>query len=349
MKATNQNNAAAAIKTPPPSEEPVFLRQYLGVFEEFLFDPTVSEVCVNKPGEAWVERIGAPHMECHANEKITNEMLWRLGRLVANYTSQEIAQDAPLLSASLPSGERIQFAMPPAARHGVALSIRKQVIANMSLGDYVEAGAFENTVLTNSQKKDGDEEKLKELLSQNKLQDFLSLAIQCKKNILISGGTSTGKTTLLNALLKEIDKKERIITIEDTPEVSPPHKNHLSMLASKGEQGNSKITIQNLLEASLRFRPDRILLGELRGAEAYSFLRAVNTGHPGTITTIHSDTPRSAFEQICLMVMQGDNALTHDQIMAYTKSIIDIVVQLKRTGGRRHVSEIWYPQKEGLA
>ncbi len=341
VKASNQNTATDL----PLSEEPVFLKQYLGIFEEFLCDPEVSEICVNKPGEVWVERMGAAHMKRHTSKEITTEALWRLGRLVANHTSQEIAKDAPLLSASLPTGERIQFAMPPAARHGVAISIRKQVIADISLDDYAKAGAFENTITTDS-KENSEEEKLSALLEQNRLQEFLSLAIRLKKNILISGGTSSGKTTLLNAMLKEIDKNERIITIEDTPEVCPPHENHLSLLASKGEQGEGKITIQDLLESSLRFRPDRILLGELRGTESYSFLRAINTGHPGTITTIHSDTPKSAFEQICLMVMQGSNALTHGQIMTYTKSIIDVVVQLKRTGGKRYISEIWYPKKE---
>jgi len=148
----------------------------------------------------------------------------------------------------------------------------------------------------------------------------------------------------LNAILKEIEPHERIVTIEDTPEVMPPQKNHVSLLASKGDQGQSKVTIQDLLEASLRFRPDRILLGELRGKEAYSFLRAVNTGHPGSITTIHADTPQGALEQICLMVMQANLGLTHDQIMAYISSIIDVVIQLKRIGGKRIISEIWYPR-----
>ncbi len=344
MKLINPNNSTA-LESLIPLEGQVFLRQYLRIFEEFLSDPDVSEICVNKPGEAWIERMGDPNMRRYVNEKITDDILWRLGRLVANHTSQEIATDAPLLSAALPSGERIQFAMPPVARYGVAISIRKQVIQDMSLDDYAKAGAFENTSVINPKEKSISRTTLQALLQQNKLQDFISLAVKMKKNILISGGTSTGKTTLLNAMLKEIDPLERIITIEDTPEVCPYHKNHLSLLASKGEQSDCKITIQELLEAALRFRPDRILLGELRGKEAYSFLRAINTGHPGTITTIHSDTPRSAFEQICLMVMQGSNALTHDQIMTYTKSIIDIVIQLKRTGGRRYISEIWYPKK----
>lgn len=164
-----------------------------------------------------------------------------------------------------------------------------------------------------------------------------------KKNILISGGTSSGKTTLLSAILREIDSNERIITIEDTPEIYLHHKNHLSLIASKGEQGTARITIQDLLEASLRMRPDRILLGELRGKEAYSFLRAINTGHPGSITTIHADTPSGAFEQVGLMVMQAGLGLTHRQILDYTTSIIDIVIQLKRIGGKRVISDVWIP------
>ena len=346
MKATNQNTVTPRQDSSLPSQSHVFLHQYLSIFEEYLSDPKVSEICVNKPGEVWIERMGLAHMQRFTDEKITTDILWRLGRLVANQTHQEIAKEAPLLSASLPTGERIQFAMPPAARFGVALSIRKQVITDMSLDDYAKAGAFKDTIIANSKEKDSEEIKLNELLGQNKLQDFISLAVKLKKNILVSGGTSTGKTTLLNAMLKEIDPSDRIITIEDTPEVCPPHHNHLSLLASKGTQGDCKVTIQDLLESALRFRPDRILLGELRGSEAYSFLRAVNTGHPGTITTIHSDTPRSAFEQICLMVMQGNNNLMHNQIMTYTKSIIDVVIQLKRTGGKRYISQIWYPRKE---
>lgn len=321
----------------------VYLSQYLGVFEEFLSDPLVSEICVNKPQEVWVERMGEPSMQKHDLPKLSQDLLLRLGRLIASNSEQSLSSEKPLLSASLPTGERIQFAMPPAAKYGVALSIRKQVIQDMNLDDYAEAGAFEDTVVSNPNAENADDQILRTLLEEQKLQEFISQAVKLKKNILVSGGTSTGKTTLLNAMLKEIDSAERIITIEDTPEVNPPHKNHLSLLASKGDQGNCKITIQDLLESSLRFRPDRILLGELRGKEAYSFLRAVNTGHPGSITTIHADTPTGAFEQIALMVMQGENGLTHEQIMTYTKSIIDVVVQLKRTGGKRHISEIWYP------
>jgi len=339
IKVANQSKGNSSKKSENSS---VFLQQYLGIFQKFLNDPEVSEICVNKPGQVWIERSGVPEMEFIEDSEITNDILWRLGRLVANFSDQSIALDKPLLSASLPTGERIQFATPPVSRLGVALSIRKQVVKDMNLDDYRKMGAFDG-LKTNSNASKKAKKKLDGLYQNHEYQEFIATATRQKKNIIISGGTSTGKTTLLNAILKEIDTSERIVTIEDTPEVLPPHKNHLSLLASKGDQGQSRVTIQDLLEASLRFRPDRVLLGELRGKEAYSFLRAVNTGHPGSISTVHADTPHGAMEQICLMVMQANLGLSHDQIMAYISSIVDIVVQMKREGGKRFISEIWYP------
>ena len=331
-------------KSPPLNKsDTVFLDKYLGAFQDYLFEANVSEICVNKPGEIWIERMGVPVMESGTNPLLTEEMLQRLARLVAEATGQKIGKESPLLSATLPTGERIQFALPPASKNGVALSIRKQVVKDLSLNDYEKNGAFEKANIIREIETDTSDNLLRELAQNGKTNQFLSKAAKLKKNIIISGGTSTGKTTFLNAILKEIDDSERIITIEDTPEVLPPQKNHLSLLASKGGQGIAKVTIQDLLEASLRFRPDRILLGELRGIEAYSFLRAVNTGHPGSITTIHADTPKGALEQITLMVMQAGLGLSQDHIRQYITSIIDIVVQLKRIGGKRIVSEIWYP------
>lgn len=324
------------------TDKNVFLNQYLEIFKDYLDDPEVSEICVNKPGELWIERSSQTEMQCIKNKDIINEKLWRLGRLIAHQSDQSIATEKPLLSASLPTGERIQFATPPVSRYGVALSIRKQIVRDMSLDDYQNNGAFDNIIST-SYLKTKNEQNLKALYEHGDYQSFIATATKDKKNIIISGGTSTGKTTLLNAILKEIDPAERIITIEDTPEVLPPQMNHLSLLASKGDQGTSRVSIQDLLEASLRFRPDRILLGELRGKEAYSFLRAVNTGHPGSISTVHADTSHGALEQICLMVMQANLGLSHDQIMAYIRSIIDIVIQMKRVGGKRIISEVWKP------
>src|ERR1035437_59457 len=324
-------------------ESGVYIERYLDIFREFLNDPLVTEICVNRPEEVWIERMGMPSMQRMERKAVTVEAMTRLVRQIARISSQAVNADLPLLSASLATGERVQIVLQPLSRHGIALSIRKQVTRDMSLDDYEKAGAFSNIDLITETQGRPDDDHLRTLAEEKRFQEFITTAAQSRKNIIISGGTSTGKTTLLNAILKEIDQNERILTIEDTPEVHPPHKNHLSLIASKGGQGAAKVTIQDLLEAALRLRPDRILLGELRGKEAYTFLRAVNTGHPGSLTTVHADTPHGALEQIGLMVMQANLGLRHDQVMDYIRSIVDIVIQLKRTGGKRVISEVWYP------
>ena len=321
----------------------VFLEELLFPFHKHLQDRKVTEICVNHPGGFWVEKMGLTNMEYIPCDDITNQKLLRLARLVAQERDQSINEQNPLLSSSLPTGERIQFVLPPTAANGVALSIRKQGVNNLSLSDYSVLGAFDNVNFLENSPITKQEHSLRNLAQNSSPQFFIARAAQLKKNIIISGGTSTGKTTLLNAILKSIDTNERIITIEDTVELTPPHKNTLSLLASKGGQGRANVDIKDLLEASLRLRPDRIFLGELRGSEAYTYLRAVNTGHPGSITSVHADTPHGAFEQIALMVMQAGANLTHDQIIAYISSIVDVVIQLKRIGGKRLVSDIYYP------
>ncbi len=325
-------------------EDRVFLKRYLQPLQVYLDQEDVSEVCVNQAGEVWVERMGAVYMERHENNELTSFVLDRLARLLAGASDQKINEEKPLLSTILPAGERVQVVRSPAAPLSTAISIRRQVVRNLSLEDYDKSGAFNSVDITTDERRDHNKEELKQLLADNKIKEFLHKAITTKKNILVSGGTSTGKTTFLNALLGAVDERERILTIEDTQEVKPIQKNWLSLIASKGQQGQAKVTIQDLLEAALRLRPDRILLGELRGAEAFSFLRMVNTGHPGSITTIHADTPNGAFEQLVLMVMQSDMKLERDAILTYIKSVIDIVIQLKRVDGKRVISEIWWPE-----
>ena len=328
----------------PEARGSAHLTRSLSPFNQFLSDPTISEICVNTPGIVFVERMGAAHMERYEVPEATNTTLIGLARLLAGKSNQAINEEKPLLSTTLPTGERIQIVMPPASPTGVALSIRKQVVNDLSLDDYKRSGSFENVgIIRDSLAREQDTELLA-LIEEQRIQDFLSLAVKKRKNIVVSGGTSTGKTTFLNAILKEVGEFERIITIEDTAEVKPPQLNWLSLIASKGGQGKAKVTIQSLLEASLRLRPDRILLGELRGAEAYTFLRAVNTGHPGSITTVHADTPRRALDQITLMVLQADLGLNRDEILEYIRSIVDCVIQLRRVDGVRKISEIWWPE-----
>jgi type IV secretion system protein VirB11 len=170
--------------------------------------------------------------------------------------------------------------------------------------------------------------------------DGLRAAVAARKTILISGGTSSGKTTFLNALLREISDDERIVIVEDTPEIGVRQPNSLGLVAVRGEQGEAKITTDDLLQASLRLRPDRIILGEVRGPEAVTFLRAINTGHPGSFTTIHANTPQGALEQLALMAMQSGIGLNRADTLAYIRSVVDVVVQLGRVNGQRRLLAI---------
>jgi type IV secretion system protein VirB11 len=169
---------------------------------------------------------------------------------------------------------------------------------------------------------------------------FVRAAIAAKKTILISGGTSTGKTTFLNSMLGEIPAEERVVLVEDTPELSLPGANGVGLVTVKGELGEARITPNDLVQAALRLRPDRIVLGELRGAESVSFLRAINTGHPGSFSTVHANSVRGALEQLALMVMQTGIGLTRADTIEYAASVIDVIVQLQRNDGRRTIAAI---------
>lgn len=322
------------------------LETYLLPLKNIFAEDGVNEVMINKPGEVWVEKAG--DLRLVELPELDIDHLLGLGRLVAQSTDQVISDETPLLSATLPNGYRIQIVFPPAVEPElIAFSIRKGSTMSLSLDKYEEMGAFENT--STESLVDGNDKILCDYLEQKNIKEFIRHAVLCKKNIIISGGTSTGKTTFTNAALGEIPKNERLITVEDAREIvinQSPNRVHL--LVSKGGQGRAKVTTQDLIEACLRLRPDRIIVGELRGSEAFSFLRAINTGHPGSISTLHADTPAMALEQLKLMVMQAGLGLPPEEVRKYILAVVDIVVQLKRgDGGKRFVSEIYFKGMKG--
>jgi len=325
-----------------------FLEKALERLGPLLSDDRVSEISVNRPGELFVERLGVSGMEQVEDTRLTADWIRTLSERVAGSTNQVVNDEHPILSASLPSGERFQCVLPPAAPDGGAISIRKQVIHDIGLDVYERRGAFEKTRVGRQLTLSPAEEELAAMMhSDVDIMQFLRTAVRSRVSIAVSGGTSTGKTTFLNALLKEIPEEERIITIEDTRELQPLTPNTVALIASKGDQGRAKVTAQQLLEASLRMRPDRLMLGELRGAEAFSFLQAINTGHPGSLTTVHANSPRSAYDRLALMVMQSGVALGKQEIIDYLKDVIPIVVQLARMpDGRRVVSDIIFTKGE---
>jgi type IV secretion system protein VirB11 len=274
-------------------------------------------------------RIAAP--------QVTEIVLSRLARQIAAASHQGVNREQPLLSATLPDGSRVQIISPPATRSGMAVAIRKHMIADLSLDELADTGLF---VQASGPKRTARDDELAELLKKGDRTGFLKQAVRAKKTIVISGGTSTGKTTLLNALVREIDTKERLLVIEDAPEIRLDHPNAVGLIAVRGDQGEAQVNADDLLRASLRMRPDRILLGELRGAEAFAFLRAVNSGHPGSITTVHADSPQGALDQIALLAMTSGLDLGWTKIQAYVRRVVDVVVQLERQAGKRQVSQI---------
>jgi type IV secretion system protein VirB11 len=317
------------------------LDSYLLPIKEKLDREGVNEVSINRPFEVWVECKGDMFREELPSFDI--EHLKSLGRLVAQSTEQRLSEEEPLLSATLPNGFRIQIVFPPACEHtSVVMSIRKPSALQWTLDDYDKMGMFDSTSV--GEVEDKNDLILAKLLKLNRIKDFLTRAVLYKKNIIISGGTSTGKTTFTNAMIRAIPHEERLITVEDAREINlSSHPNRVHLLASKGAQGRAKVTTQDLIEACLRLRPERIIVGELRGSEAFSFLRAINTGHPGSISTLHADTPRMALEQLKMMVMQAGLGMTPTEITSYIKNVVDIIVQLKRGAkGRRYISEIYF-------
>jgi len=315
----------------------VYLRTYLRPFLPFLERDDVTEILVNQPGEVWVEISGQPHMQRIEIPDVDDLLLSRLAAQIARVAHQGINRENPLLAASLPSGERVQLVGPPAAKHW-ALAIRRHRMVDLSLEAY-DRGAIPD--IGGKAKRDDLAYARKEPIR------FLKEAVQARKTILVSGGTSSGKTTFLNAMLKTIPQNERIILVEDTPEIADNHANCLRLVAVKGDMGEARVTINDLLQASLRLRPDRIIVGEIRGEEAVTFLRAINTGHPGSFTTVHANTPKGALEQIALMVMQSGTQLSRLETLSYASSLIDVVVQLSRIGGERMISDIDLPTRVG--
>lgn len=312
--------------------ENVYLHTWLRPFAPWLERPDVSEILVNRPGEVWVEISGETAMRRLEIPEVDDQLLSRLAAQIARITHQGINHENPLLSASLPSGERVQLIGPPAAAHW-AMAIRQHHMVDLTISDY-DHGPL--TVADNTRPADREH-------ARQDPTGFLKDAVAQHKTVLVSGGTSSGKTTFLNALLKTIPADERIIVVEDTPEIACGHANSLRLVAVKGEMGEAHINIDDLLQASLRLRPDRIIVGEIRGREANTFLRAINTGHPGSFTTVHANSPQGALEQIALMVLQSGTQLSRRETLEYAASLIDVVVQLSRSGGTRRITDIWLP------
>ena len=316
--------APEAVAPPPRS---VYLDAYLAPFRHWLEQESVTEILVNRPGEIWVEDAAHPGMQRISLPALDDALLQRLAEQVARVSHQGINREHPLLAATLPDGARIQLCGPPATRRHWAMAIRRHRLLDLPLDAY-DRGPI--TPPADLPMPDAQAEPIA----------FLRETVRRRRTILVSGGTSSGKTTFLNAMLREIPTQERIVMVEDTAELRLPTQNGVGLIAVKGELGEAKVSADDLLQAALRLRPDRIVVGELRGIETISCLRSINTGHPGSFSTIHANSPRGALEQIALMALQANIGLTRSETIDYAASVIDVVVQLDRADGKRGISAI---------
>jgi len=314
---------------------------YLQPLQGLLHDD-VTEVAVNRPGEAWIET--AAGWQCCAMPTLSYDHLRLLARTIATSTQQSLSETHPLLAAALPSGERVQIVIPPAVTAGtISLTIRRPSPLRRSLDDYDRAGAFDQA--TTASAAAPSEQRLTTLLAERRLPAFLTEAVRSRQNIVVSGATGAGKTTLMKALVDLIPSSERLVTIEDAPELDLVHQpNHVRLFYSKDARGVSKATPKMLLEAGLRMKGDRYLLAELRSDEAFYFLRNVNSGHPGSLTSVHATSPLLAFEQLMLLIKEspGGAQLGRDDIKALLFMFVDVVIQCAVVDRQRCVTGIYY-------
>jgi len=286
----------------------------LGPIEEFLRDPHVSDILVNGPKQIYVEKFGRLE-HTTANFRDDAQLIHVIQRIAAS-VGRRIDESSPMLDARLADGSRVNAIIPPLALDGPAVSIRRFGTIPVSAEKLVEVGAMTDSMVT-----------------------FLQAAVKCKSNILIAGGTGSGKTTLLNVLSRWIPDGERVVTIEDAAELQL-QRDHVVRLETRPPNIESKgeITQRDLLKNTLRMRPDRIIIGEVRGAEALDMLQAMNTGHAGSMTTVHANTPRDALRRVENMVSMAGLNFPMSAIRQQITGALDLLVQLGRmVGGKRKV------------
>jgi len=314
----------------------------------------VTEVCVNRPGELHVET--ALGWRVVPAPDLTFEQCMSLATAVATFCDQRINQETPLLSATLPTDERVQFAIPPAVPRGcVSITLRKPSRTIKRLADFEQDGLFSRThaVTAGDDAPDQAEQTLLELHRQGRFAQFLRQAVCHRQTMVISGRTGCGKTTFMKGLVEEVPRDERLITIQDAAELTlPHHRNAVHLFYSKDRQGTASVTAKSLLEACLRMRPDRIFLAEVRGDECFHFVRLAASGHPGSLTSVHSGSCALAFEQLALMIRESSagGGLTMNEIRRLLDLVVDVIVQLDRDERGRYIAQIQYePRSRRLA
>ncbi len=324
------------------------LRRHLEPLTPLLAADGVTDLVVNRPFEVGVEAGGV--WRWRAAPELDPTWLMTLAIAAAAHTRQDIDDTHPICSTVLPGGARCQIAAPPATPPDqISLTLRLPSKAPRD-AQAIPDDLFQG-VQARHPPRTAEDDALIALKAAGDWPGFFRRAVRLRRNILISGATGSGKTTFAKRLLRLIPPDERLITIEDARELDPPHRNVVHLLYASEGQGLSQLRPEALLRSALRMRPDRVLFQELRDGSAYHFLRAVNSGHPGSITTIHANSAALAFEQLFLLVRESEAGrdLPRDDVRALLRLLIDIVVQVARVDGAYRVTEVWHDPDGGRA
>src|SRR5215467_6761287 len=288
---------------------------FLQPIENLILDSEISEIMVNGSDRIFIEKHGRIHPIY--NVSISQKSLEVAIRNIARRLGDDISEEKPILDSRLPDGSRVAAVLPPCSLSGVVLTIRKFNSKYFAVEDLVASKTLTAEVANR-----------------------LRLAILDRQNILISGGTGTGKTTILTALSSFIPEHERVLIIEDTAEIQVRTPNLVRFEARREQNGFPAVTIRELLKASLRHRPDRILLGEIRGAEAFDLLQLLNTGHSGTLSTVHANSAIQAISRFTSCVLQSDIELPYRAIKSNIADSLNLLIHVERRPGRRFVSQV---------
>jgi pilus assembly protein CpaF len=288
---------------------------FLKPIEHLILDDSISEVMVNGPDRIFIEKAG--FIEVVRGVSLGEKSLMVAVKNIARRLGDDISESKPILDSRLPDGSRVAAVIPPCSVNGVTLTIRKFNARYFGVEDLVQAGTLEQSLA-------------------NQLENY----ILARRNILIAGGTGSGKTTMLNVLGKFIPPDERILLIEDTSEIQLAQDNLVRFEARQPQNGLPAVTIRDLLKASLRHRPDRIILGEIRGGEAFDLLQLLNTGHSGSLSTVHATSARQGLARFTSCVLQSGVDLPYRAIKTNVGDSVNVIVHLERRPGRRFVSEV---------
>lgn len=315
--------------------------EVLGILE-YMSSPDVTEICINKPGEIYLEtrqgwqRIEVPNLNFERARQFCTAVVNE------SNTGQRITDTDPVVSLTFPTGQRAQFVIPPACDAGkVSITIRLPSKHTKSLQQYQEDGFFDQILEQGHTLGEHDRELLELKYSRN-YAEFFKKAVLYKKNIVVSGATGSGKTTFMKSLVNHIPGDERLVTIEDARELFITQPNAVHLLYSKGGQSTSNVTAKSCMEACLRMKPDRIILAELRGDESFYFIRNCASGHPGSITSCHAGSTTQTWDQLALMVKASAEGagLEFAIIKRLLMMTIDILVHIKAHAGQRNITGI---------